>query len=89
LLTLWDANYPSILKTIADPPALLYYCGRLPNHLALALAVVEAAEKKRLTDYRRVCPGAGTRCPRGSRRRRSQNELWPESADQTELTSSH
>jgi DNA processing protein len=45
LLTLWDANYPSILKTIADPPALLYCCGRLPNHLALALAVVEAAEK--------------------------------------------
>ncbi|MEJ2470104.1 MAG: DNA-processing protein DprA [Desulfuromonadales bacterium] len=45
MLTLWDANYPSILKTIADPPALLYCCGRLPNHLALALAVVEAAEK--------------------------------------------
>lgn len=37
LVTLWDAGYPQQLRQIADPPALLYGCGQLPDvpHLAI------------------------------------------------------
>ncbi len=38
LMTFWDADYPPLLKTIADPPALLYGRGR--RDLAAGLAIV-------------------------------------------------
>lgn len=31
LMTIQDANYPDCLKNISDPPAVLYYKGRLPD----------------------------------------------------------
>ena len=38
LLTYWDADYPSLLRNIPDPPALLY--GRGTRHFGEALAIV-------------------------------------------------
>jgi len=37
LLTIWDADYPQILRQIDDPPALLYCCGELPTEPAVAI----------------------------------------------------
>jgi DNA processing protein len=38
ILTYWDADYPPLLKSIPDPPALLY--GRGGRHLGEAFAIV-------------------------------------------------
>ena len=40
LLTLEDPDYPELLKTIYDPPPVLYYKGRNPKDLIPSLAVV-------------------------------------------------
>lgn len=40
LLSLWDEDYPSELKNISDPPALLYLAGNIIPHDAFALAIV-------------------------------------------------
>ncbi len=40
LCALWDANYPSLLKEIADPPLLLYVKGSLEPSDEAALAIV-------------------------------------------------
>lgn len=40
ILTLWDDNYPILLKNIFDPPVLLYYKGTLPNSLDDIIAFV-------------------------------------------------
>ncbi len=40
LLTMQDAAYPDRLKSIADPPAVLYYRGRLPDFDANPLIAV-------------------------------------------------
>ena len=37
LLTIWDSDYPQILRHIADPPALLYGCGTFPDGPSLAI----------------------------------------------------
>jgi DNA processing protein len=37
IVSYWDATYPSLLKTIHDPPALLYQRGQLPEADALAV----------------------------------------------------
>jgi DNA processing protein len=37
LLTIWDSDYPQILRHIPDPPALLYGCGTLPEEPAVAI----------------------------------------------------
>jgi len=39
LITIFDADYPSRLHRMSDPPVLLYYKGELPpvNHLAFAI----------------------------------------------------
>jgi len=42
ILTLTDPQYPARLKTIADPPPLLYYTGQLPECAQQALAIVGA-----------------------------------------------
>jgi DNA processing protein len=40
IVTLWDPGYPPLLKTIHDPPILLYIQGTLPQNGVLALALV-------------------------------------------------
>lgn len=40
ILTVWDSEFPSILKTIYDPPPLLYVFGRFSEADAHALAIV-------------------------------------------------
>ncbi len=40
LLTYWDEDYPTLLKKIPDPPALLYMAGELPSSEQSLLAVV-------------------------------------------------
>jgi DNA processing protein len=42
ILTLADPQYPARLKTIADPPPVLYYTGQLLEHDQQALAIVGA-----------------------------------------------
>ncbi|MCK4508040.1 MAG: DNA-processing protein DprA [Desulfuromonadales bacterium] len=37
LRTIWDPDYPQILRHIPDPPVLLYGCGTLPDELAIAI----------------------------------------------------
>ena len=43
-----DADYPVLLKEISDPPAMLFYKGRLPEQDRLSLAVVGT---RRASDY--------------------------------------
>jgi len=40
LVSFWDANYPKRLKSIYDPPALLYVKGQLTKTQKLSIAVV-------------------------------------------------
>lgn len=42
IVTLTDSHYPARLKTIADPPPLLYYTGQLLERDQYALAIVGA-----------------------------------------------
>ena len=42
VIDLWDPDYPPLLRTIHDPPALLYLRGTLPPQASGALAVVGA-----------------------------------------------
>lgn len=45
LLTLQDASYPDCLKNISDPPAVLYYKGKLPDFdRELTIGMVGARE---------------------------------------------
>jgi len=37
IISLWDDEYPLLLRTIHDPPALLYVSGNLPEHRCLAI----------------------------------------------------
>lgn len=37
IITLWDNNYPALLRTIHDPPALLYVCGKIPDNKCIAI----------------------------------------------------
>lgn len=37
IITLWDDNYPALLRTIHDPPALLYVCGQIPDNKSIAI----------------------------------------------------
>lgn len=51
ILSLWDEDYPPLLRTIYDPPALLYVRGRLPGPEALAVVGARRATEagRRLT----------------------------------------
>ncbi|MDI3538120.1 MAG: processing protein, partial [Bacillota bacterium] len=49
-VTLLDADYPENLKTIFDPPPVLYYRGELKAEDALAVAIVGS---RRATPYGR------------------------------------
>jgi len=40
VVTIWDKNYPELLRQIADPPVCLFYKGRLPDRDETFLAVV-------------------------------------------------
>lgn len=50
IISLWDNNYPSQLRTIHDPPALLYVCGTIPKTMKIAIVGSRraTAEGKRL-----------------------------------------
>lgn len=37
IISLWDDDYPALLATIHDPPALLYLRGQLPATMAIAI----------------------------------------------------
>lgn len=37
IISLWDDHYPSQLRTIHDPPALLYVCGTIPDTIRIAI----------------------------------------------------
>lgn len=52
IVSLWDDHYPSQLRTIHDPPALLYVCGTIPNSLCIAIVGSRkaTAEGKRLAN---------------------------------------
>ena len=52
IVSLWDEHYPSQLRTIHDPPALLYLCGDLTNKTAIAIVGSRkaSAEGKRLAN---------------------------------------
>jgi DNA processing protein len=39
-VTIWDKNYPSLLKRIADPPVILFYKGRIKDEGRKRIAVV-------------------------------------------------
>ena len=72
LLTFSDAAYPGRLKNIYDPPALLYYKGRLPLLDDLLYAL-----RRRLRGKAGLRPGrrrgcGGERSGKGNRRRGSQ-----------------
>ena len=49
LRTLWDQDYPEMLRQIPDPPALLYGCGSVPEGQALAIVGT-----RQPTDFGRV-----------------------------------
>lgn len=40
IVTAWDAGYPEALKSIADPPLVLYVLGTIPDAASPSLAVV-------------------------------------------------
>lgn len=52
IISLWDDNYPSQLRTIHDPPALLYVCGTIANNTTIAIVGSRkaSAEGKRLAN---------------------------------------
>ncbi|MBW2187161.1 MAG: DNA-protecting protein DprA [Deltaproteobacteria bacterium] len=52
IISLWDDHYPSQLRTIHDPPALLYVCGAIPNNMCIAIVGSRkaSAEGKRLAN---------------------------------------
>lgn len=37
IITLWDDDYPELLRTIYDPPALLYVQGEIPQRKSIAI----------------------------------------------------
>jgi DNA processing protein len=43
-ITTEDLNYPALLKEINNPPKVLYYLGKWPNHNLFPLAVVGSRE---------------------------------------------
>ena len=45
IITLWDQHYPSALRSIYDPPALLYVLGTLPEQQALAVVGARRASR--------------------------------------------
>jgi DNA processing protein len=39
-ITIWDKNYPELLKRISDPPAVLFYYGNFPDNNQKTISVV-------------------------------------------------
>jgi len=52
VLTLWDAEYPALLRQTSYPPVVLYVHGYLQQADALAIAIVGT---RRCTTYGRLC----------------------------------
>lgn len=48
ILTIFDADYPSPLKQLYDPPMILYYQGKIPANLEPSIAIVGA---RKITGY--------------------------------------
>jgi DNA processing protein len=70
IITFCDSRYPELLKTIADPPALLYLRGTLPEGPALAVVGArKASERDRAGDQR----GLALRIRRDHRERPDRN----------------
>lgn len=42
VVTIWDENFPPLLKNIYDPPVILYYCGTLEQNDRYAIGIVGA-----------------------------------------------
>lgn len=57
VMTIKDKNYPTLLKEIYDPPALLYYKGEIKKEDSVAVAVVGS---RKFSDYgRRIAAKLG------------------------------
>lgn len=55
IISFWDADYPRELKTIHDPPALLYVRGRLPEVDGLAVVGSRRASNSGIALTSRIC----------------------------------
>jgi DNA processing protein len=55
IITYHDSRYPEILKTIADPPAILYLRGSLPEGPALAVVGARKASEQGRRLTRKLC----------------------------------
>jgi DNA processing protein len=55
IITFCDSRYPELLKTIADPPALLYLRGTLPEGPALAVVGARKASEQGRILTRTLC----------------------------------
>ncbi|MBE0501258.1 MAG: DNA-protecting protein DprA [Desulfuromonadales bacterium] len=55
IVSFWDPDYPADLKSIHDPPALLYVCGRLPSAAALAVVGSRKASEAGIDLTTRIC----------------------------------
>ncbi len=56
IVSLWDGDdYPALLRTIHDPPALLYIRGRIPGQQALAVVGSRRASATGLNLTREIC----------------------------------
>lgn len=54
LISFWDQNYPAALKTIHDPPAILYVRGELPTQQCFAIVGSRRASPPGLETTRRI-----------------------------------
>ncbi|MFO7577010.1 MAG: DNA-processing protein DprA [Pelovirga sp.] len=61
LISFWDADYPALLRTIYDPPALLYLRGRLPQADGFAVVGSRQATASGLSFARDVAKGLAQR----------------------------
>jgi DNA processing protein len=61
LISFWDTDYPALLRTIYDPPALLYLRGRLPQADGFAIVGSRQATAAGLACAREVAKGLALR----------------------------
>jgi DNA processing protein len=55
IITYFDSHYPALLKTIADPPAILYLRGTMPEGPALAVVGARKASEPGRILTRKLC----------------------------------
>jgi DNA processing protein len=62
IITLFDPDYPPLLRQIPDPPALLYVCGTFdPGVATIAVVGSRKATRYGLTTARSLCEGLAAR----------------------------